>query len=564
MRLQATPAATPVSEPESEHDVVIVGSGVAGALIGARLAATGLDVLILEAGPTTDRAASVRRYHGGLYAYESPAWAPQPTSSDPDYYYVQTGEVKWDSDYERRVGGTTWHWLGNCPRLLPSDFEMQTRFGVGVDWPMTYDDLEGWYGQAEVELGVAGDGAADAGSPRSGGYPMAPLPIASGDVMFQEAARELGYELLATPQARNSVEGYQGRSICCGNGTCIPICPVQAKYDATYHLDLATADGAEVRENAVVWKVDVDGDGNVAGVHYLDPDRRDHLVTGRVYVMAANGIETPKLLLMSAGENAPEGVANSSDQVGRNLSDHPETSTSALVPRPYAGSRGPLQLSGIDALREGEFRSERAALRFQIGHSTGNPLNLARTLIGEGLAGRELYERIASTAPYQVRVATMSEQLPDPENRVLPHETEVDDLGLPRPHLIYSHDDYTRAGLDVALQFHHDILELLGATELVDAEAPYGVGHLMGTYRMGDDPSSSVTDREGRAHDHPNLWMAGSGLFPTMGTANPTLTIAALALLTADAIGREFNVQVPVATPVASPEASPVATPAAD
>lgn len=558
MRLQqATPAATPSGNPE--HDVVIVGSGVAGALIGARLAAAGSRVLILEAGPVTDRAASVRRYHSGVYAYESPEWAPQPTASNPDYYYVQAGEVKFSSDYERCVGGTTWHWLGNCPRLLPSDFEMQTRFGVGIDWPMTYDDLESWYLQAENELGVAGDSEAESGSPRSGSYPMAPLPIASGDVLFQEAAQSLGYPLLATPQARNSVEGYQGRSICCGNGTCIPICPVQAKYDATYHLDLAVADGAQVLENAVAWHIDVDADGNVAGVHYKSPDGEDHVVTGSIYVVAANGIETPKLLLMSTGEYAEAGVANSSDQVGRNLSDHPETSTSALLPHAYAGSRGPLQLSGIDALREGDFRSERSATRFQIGHSTGNPLNLARTLIAEGLVGRELYQRIGATAPYQVRVATMTEQLPNPENRVLPDETEVDALGIPRPRLIYSHDDYTKAGLEEALRFHHEILEVMGATNLVDAEQPYGVGHLMGTHRMGDDPATSVTDRDGRTHDHPNLYLAGSGLFPTSGTANPTLTIAALALLTADAIARELGVQVPAATPEATPEASPVA-----
>lgn len=102
----------------------------------------------------------------------------------------------------------------------------------------------------------------------------------------------------------------------------------------------------------------------------------------------------------------------------------------------------------------------------------------------------------------------------------------------------------------------------MGATHMVDAEELYGVGHLMGTHRMGDDPATSVTDRDGRTHDHPDLYLAGSGLFPTSGTANPTLTIAALALLTADAIGRDLGVQIPLATPVASPEASPVATPA--
>ncbi len=547
--MQSTPQPTP------DHDVVIIGSGVAGALIGARLARAGVRVLIVEAGPVTDRAASVARYHNGLYAYESPEWAPQPTTADLNHYYVQAGTVPWSSDYERRVGGTTWHWLGNTPRLLPSDFEMKTRFGVGVDWPMSYDDLEPWYLRAEHELGVAGDSEAEYGSPRSGPYPMPPLPLSSGDLLFKEAAATLGYEVVATPQARNSVDGYAGRSICCGNGTCIPICPVQAKYDATHHVDLAVADGAQLLPDSVAYHIDIDANGKVSGIHYKSPDGADHVVRGRIYVIAANGIETPKLLLMSTGEYAEGGVANASDQVGRNLADHPAMYTGAVLPRAYAGSRGPLQLAGIDSLREGDFRSERSAFRFEIGHSVGDPFEVARNLIAEGrLVGKELFDQIRTTAPYQVGVSSLTEQLPDPENRVVPDETEVDALGIPRPRLVYAHDDYTRDGLQEAIRFHHELLTAMGATGIFDSGV-YGVGHLMGTYLMGDDPATSVTDRTGRTHDHANLYLAGSGLFPTSGTANPTLTIAALALLTADAIGNDLGAPVPVATPVASPAA---------
>jgi len=227
----------------------------------------------------------------------------------------------------------------------------------------------------------------------------------------------------------------------------------------------------------------------------------------------------------------------------------------AVLPQAYAGSRGPLQLAGIDALREGDFRSERSAFRFEIGHSVGNPFELARTLIAEGrLVGKELIERIGTTAPYQVGVSSLTEQLPNPENRVVPDDTEVDALGIPRPRLIYSHDDYTRDGLQTAIQFHHEILNAMGATGTFDSGV-YGVGHLMGTYLMGDDPATSVTDRSGRTHDHANLYLAGSGLFPTSGTANPTLTLAALALLTADAIGKDLGVPVPATAPVASPAA---------
>ena len=542
---------------EPQYDVVIVGSGVAGALIGARLAAAGAKVRFLEAGPRTERAAAVTRYRSGQYAYESPAWAPQPTTSDLDYYYVQDGPVKFSSDYERRVGGTTWHWLGNCPRLLPSDFEMKTRFGVGVDWPFGYDQLETWYVDAEHELGVAGNSEHNDGSPRSAPYPQPPLPLASGDLMFKEAAASLGLELLETPQARNSIDGYQKRPQCCGNATCIPVCPIQAKYDATYHLALAEVAGAELTENAVVYRIDIGSDGKVTKVQYKDPDGTSHDVTGRLFVIAANAIETPKLLLLSASENAPHGAANSSDQVGRHLADHPEARVSAKVPKPYVGYRGPLQLSGIDQVREGDFRSRRGAIRLQVSHSVGSPLNLAQNLIADGGVGPSLFAEIAKIAPYQVRLASMIEQLPDAENRVMIDETQVDALGIPRPKLTYSHDDYVQGGWDAANELHAQMLAAVGAFDIQYDKELGGVGHLMGTVRMGDDPAGSVTDAFGRTHDHANLFLAGSGLFPTTGTANPTLTIAALALRSAAHIATELGFE-PAATPAASPVATPV------
>ena len=539
------------SEGGADFDVVIVGSGVAGALIAVRLAQTGARVVILEAGPRSDRNTAVTRFRGGLYPYESPDWAPQPMTNDLDYYYVQDGPVKFGSDYERRVGGTTWHWLGNCPRLLPSDFEMQSRYGVGVDWPISYDELEPWYVEAENELGVAGDGSQSDGSPRSAPYPMPPLPLASGDLMFKDAAATLGLELLATPQARNSTDGFQGRPQCCGNATCIPVCPIQAKYDATYHLDLAEDAGVRIIENAVVFEITVGHDGLVSGVRYKAPDRSETTVTGQSYVIAANGIETPKLLLISRSEATPNGVANRSDQVGRNLCDHPEARVSAVVPRAYAGSRGPLQLSGIDSVREGVFRSRRAALRFQVSHSVGNPNTVASTLIMQGLVGAQLFKSIGTIAPFQVRLASMIEQLPDPENRVTPDDTMVDALGIPRPKLTYSHDEYTHKGWLAANRLHNEMLAAVGATDIVHSDELGGVGHLMGTVRMGTDPKTSVTDSFGRTHDHANLFLAGCGLFPTCGTANPTLTLSALALRTAVAIADQLGTTAQ-ATPIAT------------
>ncbi|MBA2277803.1 MAG: GMC family oxidoreductase, partial [Chloroflexia bacterium] len=451
----------------ADFDVVIVGSGVAGALIGARLAEAGARVVLVEAGPRTDRAEAVEGFRGGAYPYPSTDWAPQPSRPG---YIVQGGPVNWTGSYVRRVGGSTWHWLGNCPRLLPSDFEMKTRFGVGVDWPISYDDLEAWYGIAEQELGVAGDDEAETGSPRSSPYPMPPIPLSSGDLLFTEAAAAMGLRLAPIPQARNSVDGYQGRPICCGNATCYPICPIQAKYDATIHVDLAERAGARVIENAVVFRVDVNRAGKVTGIRYRTPDRDAHTITGRIYVIAANGVETPKLLLISRSEATPNGVANTSDLVGRNLSDHLTAITNAISPRPYRGTRGPLQLAGFDEMREGDFRAERAAFAGQINHSVGNPLALARQLIRQGLAGPELFQRIGDTAPYQVGLAALLEQLPDPANRIVPDETQTDALGIPLPNIIYAIDDYTRAGKTAADALNARLLDAIGAIDRVASD----------------------------------------------------------------------------------------------
>lgn len=536
-----------------EYDVVIVGSSFAGALIGSRLASAGAKIAILEAGPWTDRTEAVARFHGGSYPYESPWWAPQPAGHDANLYYIQDGEADFLANYERRVGGTSWHWEGQIPRLLPSDFEMQSRYGVGVDWPITYDDLEPWYLQAEYELGAAGDDEADYGSPRSAPYPMPAVPLSSGDLLIGDTVKSLGYELITTPQARNTVQGYQNRSICCGNATCYTICPVQAKYDATYHLNKAIADGAEILANSTAFQVDVDSEGNITGIQYRTPDKVDHLITGRAYVLAANAIETPKLLLMSRGEYTPNGVANSSDQVGRNLADHPSASTTALLPKAYAGARGPVCAAQIGSTREGDFRSEKSAFKFMVYQgSAGDPLPVARDLIAQGIIGKELTDRIRNIAPYQVSFFTIMEQLPDPNNRIVPDEKEKDGLGIPRPRITYSFDDYTMKGFEDAIDLHQQILEKMEATDIVHAEAPGDAAHIMGTYRMGNDPATSVTDDTGRTHDHANLYLAGAGLFPTSGTANPTLTLSALALRSAEAISKELGIEIP-ATPVATP-----------
>jgi len=533
-----------------EADVVIVGAGIAGTLIGYRLAKAGASVLILEAGPRVDRAAALRAYREDpAKTPESPyppqAYAPRPTVLDlRTGYYVQDGPATFGSTYERQVGGTTWHWEGTAIRFVPNDFRLRSLYGVGVDWPLTYDELEPWYVEAEREIGVAGDPDDDGGSPRSAPFPLPPIPPSFLDRQIDAVLRERGLRTRSTPQARNSIL-FQDRPPCCGSGSCVPICPIGAKYDGSVHARLAERAGARIVDRAVAFRVDVNAQSRVTGVALKRPDGTEHVARGKQFVIAAHAVETPRLLLMSRSERLPAGVANSSDLVGRHLMDHPTLVSHALARDPVYGYRGPLETSGLEHMRDGAFRAQHAAFRMPIGNDGGsfggdNVIALTPKLIAAGYRGADLRAELTRVGARQVRFASLIEQLPDPGNRVS-LAAERDALGLPRPRLTYALDDYVRKGRDEARKVAELVFDGLGATERTHVEGFFGAGHIMGTYRMGLDPRTSVVDPLSRSHDHPNLFLVGSGVFPTGATANPTLTIAALALKTAAEIGRALS-----------------------
>jgi choline dehydrogenase-like flavoprotein len=539
-----------------DTDVAIVGTGIAGALIGWRLASSGARVTLLDAGSRVDRGLGPATAFASLASgtpeapYPQQPWAPTPTTLDPNNYLIQTGPYPFVSTYERVVGGTTWHWLGTAIRLLPNDLRLRSTYGVGADWPISYDDLEPWYGVAEHTVGVAGDDQEDNGAPRTTGYPMAPFPLTYSDQRFAAAAATLDLRVTATPQARVSVRrGFNGRPQCCGNAFCIPMCPIGAKYDATVHVDLATEAGAQVIENAVVHRLDADGDGKITSLTYRRPDGADATLTARIFVVAAHAIETPKLLLMSRGEARPNGLANSSDQVGRNLMDHPTQLTYAMAKEPMGPYRSPLSTAGIETPRDGSFRAERGAFRIEIGNDGWSwpgydPTGLADKLIGEGAWGVDLYTQIREQSLRAVRLAALVEQLPNPDSRVTLAD-EVDEIGIPRPRVNYLIDDYTLAGIAAAKEQLNLIFAALGVEWVTTVEQIQGAGHIMGTVRMGSEAATSVTDSFGRTWDHPNLWLAGSGLFPAVGTGNPTLTIAALSLRAAPEIAADLTAGAP-------------------
>jgi len=463
---------------EIRADVIVVGAGIAGALAATELARSGVSIVLLESGTRVDRAQAVQLFRQSSARvpeapYPSLAYAPQPTVLDLKGYYVEEGPEPFGSTYERCVGGSTWHWLGTALRLIPSDFKMKRRYGVGVDWPISYDDLEPWYGRAEREIGVAGADDPALGAPRSRPYPMPPIPQSYLDGLVAAAAESIGLQITATPQARNS-RVWDGRPACCGNATCVPICPIGAKYDASVHVAKAEKLGAQVVAPAIVHEVDVRGDGVTA--RFLRPDRTRGVVRARTLILAAHAIETPKLMLLSRGPEHRAGLGNERDLVGRFLMDHPVQLSWALTPEPLYPFRGPLSTSGIETLRDGPFRARRSAFRVKIGNDgwswpAGDATVQAYTQATNHRLGEAGLAELRNRFARQLRLASLTEPLPDPRNRVTLAE-QRDALGIPRPTLSDRTGDYARGGLAAGRETHQRLFERLGATDVNHADQP--------------------------------------------------------------------------------------------
>lgn len=523
-------------------DVVVVGSGVVGALTARKLALAGMDVLMLEAGPRIARDDIVERFRhqpdkGNFVApYPNSDLAPFPSYKPVDNGYLdQTGPFPYEPEYLRVVGGTSWHWAAQAWRLVPNDFRLQSAYGVGRDWPISYDDLEPYYHEAEVLWGVSGPAEMAKYSPRSRPFPMEPVVQS---FLSQTVTRRLApeFEVLSNTTGRNA-RPYDGRPQCCGNNNCMPICPIDAQYHGGLAADAAEAAGVRLIPQAVVYKLEHDPQGRITALNFYDWNKQSHRVTAKTFVLAANAIETPKILFMSASDQFPDGLANTHDQLGRNLMDHPSNKITFLADEPLWAGRGPQSPISIQTQRDGAFRAERAAFRLDFSDAS-NVRSVAADGIKAGLTGKALDGFIRDRAARQISVKNVLEQLPRPENRTMLSKTRKDALGLPTPAFSYSFDDYVHRGMEASRDIYARIAALMGGSEIrYSAPGAYSNNqHICGTLAMGTDAGNSVTDHVGRAHVHENLFIASTGVMPTVATANSTLTACALGLRTADAI----------------------------
>lgn len=524
-----------MSDAVLEADVCVVGAGAAGAVATLELARRGLRVVTLEAGPRYDtaaRAVEARRAARG----ERPWIAPVREL----LRFTNHGEVPYELGPRRvrAVGGSTLHWEGYALRLHPEDLRLRTQYGLGDDWPIAYEDLEPYYVRAERALGVAGASDDPLEPPRSAAFPLPPFPFSHTDHVFAGACGGLGVMLQHLPQARNSV-AYGGRPQCRACATC-EACPTGAKasVDLT-HIGRAEATGnVRVVSGAAVVRLDADPAGRVERAVYADAGGVRRTARARVFVLAGGALENVRLLLLSRSRAFPHGLGNRSRRVGTHFTSHPAVDVTGRVEQAVRPYRIGFSTAVARQFALGTERARRAPFILEFLNSAGLPPHLLA--LTSGLSGAALQRHVVREFGHTLGIRIYCEQLPDHGNTVDLDPSSTDHLGVPVPRLTWSVGHYERRGLDEAVALAGRILRAAGASDI--RTGPLSVAaHQIATHRMGRDSDHSVTDADLRMHDVPNVYLLGSGAFPTASASPPTLTITALAIRAAEHIAAGFG-----------------------
>lgn len=518
-------------EIPSPADVCIVGGGVAGALIAWKLGRAGIRTVILEVGrryPASEAMARMQRFIAG----DDP-WRTDRPARD---VFSNGGEIRYPLNETRvkGVGGTTLHWAAYTPRFLADDFRLQSAYGVGADWPISYEELEPYYGEAEAELGVAGAPDNPFAAPRSTPFPLPAFPIGYDDGFLVEAGTRLGIQFHTMPQARTS-ERYRERPACATFSAC-RACPIRARYSGDIHIELAEATGyVTVVAGANVVKLETDQSGRqVQRAIVATEAGATYAVSATVFVVAAHAIESARLLLLSSSPAHPDGLANSSGQVGLNFMEHCSRHKVAKLSRPLYPFRKGFQTAFSQQFHATVDRGRQAAFLLT-GEPTGSDFadHVTDITSRSGLWGeaftRELESHLREEYGRSLLIRFHPEPMPGSENRVELDPDLRDSFGNPAPRLVYSLGEYERTAYEHGHQVIDQMAEVLDAESIGPSTRHFGRHHA-GTCRMGDDPATAVVDRNLKAHDLANLYVAGSSNFVTLSTVNPTLTICALAL----------------------------------
>jgi choline dehydrogenase-like flavoprotein len=527
-----------MAQTQDSADVVIVGAGPSGAVAAHTLASHGFKVVCLEQGDwvnPTDYPGNRAEFE--LLLQKKWSWNPN-TRGRPEDYPMNLDEADVVPIMFAGVGGSSLLYGAQWMRLLPSDFRVKTLDGVADDWPISYADVAPFYDRVDAFLGVAGLGGDPAYPPTD--FAMPPHPLGKGGMRMAGAMNKLGWHWWPGTQAIPTW-AHKNMAKCVRWGVCETGCPAGAKasFDLGYWPH-ATAAGAKLITGARVREITVDPQGRASGVIWIDREGAEHHQRGATVIMAANGIGTSRLLLLSKSKLFPDGLANSSGLVGKNLMLHPNNEALGLYDEDIESWKGPAgQL--IYSLEFYETDRSRGFLRGSKANLMPVP-GILRLL--ERFDDRPFDQRWGSAihdiGQYAGRALSWAgniEDLPEESNRVVLDPDLTDSDGIPAPKVEYRISENTQANLDFTLDRMAEMHEAAGATHVLRQplwkEAP---GHVLGTARMGDDPARSVVDRFCRSHDVPNLFIIDGSVMVTSGAVNPTATIAALALRTAEHI----------------------------
>ena len=522
-----------MTEEVESVDVVVVGAGPSGAIVSHTLAEHGLSVVCLEQGDWVNPSD---------YPANNPQWELQVQnqwSHDPNIrnlpadYPLDVDESDMQPVMYNAVGGTTIFYGGQWIRLLPSDFRVRSMDGVAADWPIDYGDLHPYYADLEQFIGVSGL-SGDPCYPPGIEYRYPPHPLGKVGLTAAKGANALGWHWWPGTHSI-AVTRHRGLAGCARWGVCEWGCPEGAKASADLAIwpDALKA-GAKLVTGARARKVETRGDGKATGVTWLDPGGGEHFQPANAVVVCCNSIGTARLLLLSDSPAHPDGLANSSGLVGRNLMLHPNSTVTGYYDEPLESWLGPAG-SLVNVMEFYETRPQHDFVRGVkfMALPTPGPLMAveAHRPLGYDAVWGEAFLDVAKRAGNGLLWAANTDDLPEESNRVTLSPTLTDGNGVPAPKIEYRISENTWKQLRFAIDRMTELHVAAGAYHTIPVELWVDQpGHLMGTARMGDDPGASVVDSFGRAHDCRNLFVADGSLFVTAGSANPTATICALAL----------------------------------
>ena len=507
--------------------IVIVGSGAGGGTLANELCQQGVTTVLLDAGALHRPEDFI---NDEWASFNQLAWLDERTTS---------GSWRIAQDFPslpawtcKAVGGTSVHWAGCCPRFKDWEFRIRSEHGPIdgaslLDWPITLADLEPYYERAERRMGVT----------RTNGMP--PPPANNNFKVMGNGAKRVGYKEVNTGRMAFNTVPFDGRPATIQDGFNFQGDKQRAHWSTlTAELPKAEATGKlDLRPQSHVVRIEHNGGGRVTEVAYYDADGKERRQRARAVCVAANSIETARLLLNSASSAHPDGLANSSGQVGRNYMRHLTGSVYAQFDKPVHMYRGET-MAGIvtDESRNDPDRPFVGGYYMQV-LALGVPFLAA--FLSPGASGRD-FAQLMEAYDYTAGMWLVGEDMPRETNRVTLNPDVRDQYDQPVPNVHFDDHPNDEAMREHAYRAGEGVYEAVDALRTIRV-TPYPSTHNLGTCRMSEKPEDGVVDRFGRAHDVPNLYVSDGSQFTTGAAANPTLTIVALAIRQAEHIAGELR-----------------------